>query len=53
MGINSFFGLFHPVSEFFLLSYLFHLLGNRNGFIKKKSICFIVSFHFALFHNGH
>ena len=89
-ALNKFFGLFHPVSDFFLyilfvsfvkkqkwldkkkvsissfhfvspcfvtsfdqgvgLFHIFYLLRNRNGFI-RKSICFIVSFSFALFSN--
>ena len=45
---SIFFGLLHPVSEIFLY-YSFHLLPNRNGFMKKKDVCFIVSFPFTLF----
>ena len=39
--------------SFSSISYSFHLLRNRNGFIKKKDVCFIVSFHFILFCNEH
>ena len=49
---SIFFGLLHPVSEIFLY-YSFHLLPNRNGFIKKKDVCFIFSFRFTLFRNEH
>ena len=39
--------------SFSYISYLFHLLRNRNEFIKKKDVCFIVSFRFILFRNEH
>ena len=39
--------------SFSSISYSFHLLRNRNGFIKKKDVCFIVSFRFILFRNEH
>ena len=38
---------------FSYIFYSFHLLRNRNGFIKKKDECFIVSFRFSLFCNEH
>ena len=38
--------------SFSYISFSFHLLRNRNGFIKKY-ICFIVSYCFALFRNKH
>ena len=42
--------LFQSFSSIF---YSFHLLRNRNGFIKRKDVCFIISFRFTLFRNEH
>ena len=39
--------------SFSYISYSFHLLRNRNGFMKKKDVCFIDSFLFTLFSNEH
>ena len=54
--VTSIFQIFWSVSSCFTdfphISYSFHLLRNRNGFIKKeKDECFIVSFRFTLFRN--
>ena len=49
--ISNFLVCFILFQSFSYISYSFHLLRNRNGFIKKKDVCFIVSFRFILFRN--
>ena len=39
--ISNFFVCFILFQSFSSISYSFHLLRNRNGFIKKKDVCFI------------
>ena len=51
--ISNFLVCFILFQSFSSISYSFHLLRNRNGFIKKKDVCFIVSFRFTLFRNEH
>ena len=50
--ISIFLGFFILFQRFSSISYSFHLLRNRNGFI-KKDVCFIVLFRFTLFRNEH
>ena len=50
---SNFLVCFILFQSFSYISYSFHLLRNRNGFKKKKDVCFIVSFYFTLFRNEH
>ena len=58
MSCFKFFGLFHPVSEFFLYILIVSFVRKqkwayKKNFLAKKSICFIVTFRFTLFRNNH
>ena len=48
------FGLLHPVSEIFLyILFVSFVTKQKWVYIKKKDVCFIVSFRFTLFRNEH